>query len=274
MGKERKNYKIGLYLEKALDDKKITTKELADLTGIEVSLLRRYYINEKSPSLTNIEKIAKALDKDVEYFTNDFYFENGNMRASILSYDLLLHIDENSDKDNRKAFKSMVKMLNQVFNSLTDEGRKILVKKLFIFLSTEVYTTAYDEKNPDKTFWSSLISDDSLLKKSFTLNEKDIAKFQIALDNLFNSNVNDEEKEDFLNSTLDKINTTNQLEEQKKDDNWLNQLSSLFYLIFTILYSSLFSASTLYGVRSFILNNKTLLISSSVYSGLSKYMSE
>lgn len=221
MGKERKNYKIGLYLEKALDDKKITTKELADLTGIEVSLLRRYYINEKSPSLTNIEKIAKALDKDVEYFTNDFYFENGNMRASILSYDLLLHIDENSDKDNRKAFKSMVKMLNQVFNSLTDEGRKILVKKLFIFLSTEVYTTAYDEKNPDKTFWSSLISDDSLLKKSFTLNEKDIAKFQTALDNLFNSNVNDEEKEDFLNSTLDKINTTNQLEEHKKDDNWL-----------------------------------------------------
>ena len=76
MGKERKNYKIGLYLEKALDDKKITTKELADLTGIEVSLLRRYYINEKSPSLTNIEKIANALDKDVEYFTSDHYFKS------------------------------------------------------------------------------------------------------------------------------------------------------------------------------------------------------
>lgn len=44
---ERNNYQIGIYLEKALDDKKITTKELADLTGIEVSLLRRYYINEK-----------------------------------------------------------------------------------------------------------------------------------------------------------------------------------------------------------------------------------
>lgn len=236
MGKERKNYKIGLYLEKALEDKKITTKELADLTGIEVSLLRRYYINEKSPSLTNIEKIAKALDKDVEYFTNDFYFENGNMRASILSYDLLLHIDENSDKDNRKAFKSMVKMLNQVFNSLTDEGRKTLVKKLFIFLSTEVYTTAYDEKNPDKTFWSSLISDDSLLKKSFTLNERDIAKARVALDNLFSPNVDAEEKEEFLNSTLDKVNTTNQLQEQKKDDNWLKSINCHLFFILFLLY--------------------------------------
>ena len=113
----------------------------------------------------------------------------------------------------------MVKMLNQVFNSLTDEGRKLLVKKLFIFLSTEVYTTAYDEKNPNKTFWSSLLSDDSLLKKSFTLNERDIAKARVALDKLFSPNVDEEEKEEFLNSTLDKVNTTNQLQEQKKDDN-------------------------------------------------------
>lgn len=219
MRTERNNYQIGIYLEKALSEKNMSVKQLSDCTGINIRLLSKYLINEQCPSLTNIQKIANALDKDVEYFTNDFYFENGDMRASILSYDLLLHIDENSDKDNRKAFKSMVKMLNQVFNSLTDEGRKILVKKLFIFLSTEVYTTAYDEKNPNKTFWSSLISDESLLKKSFTLNEKDIAKFQIALNNLFNPNVNDEEKEEFLNSTLDKINTTNQLQEQKKDDN-------------------------------------------------------
>ena len=216
---ERNNYQIGIYLEKALTDKNMSVKQLSDYTGISARLLSRYLNNEKCPSLTNIQKIAKALDKDVEYFTKDFYFENGDMRASILSYDLLLHIDEKSDNDNRKAFKSMVKMLNQVFNSLTDEGRKILVKKLFIFLSTEVYTTAYDEKNPNKTFWSSLLSDDSLLKKSFTLNERDIAKARVALDNLFSPNVNAEEKEEFLNSTLDKVNTTNQLQEQKKDDN-------------------------------------------------------
>lgn len=147
MGKERKNYKIGLYLEKALDDKKITTKELADLTGIEVSLLRRYYINEKSPSLTNIEKIAKALDKDVEYFTNDFYFENKNMKEILMNSTILLHIANNTDDSNSKAFKSSIKLMKQIFNSSTDAGRKKLLDEFIIFLSDKAYDIAYEDKN-------------------------------------------------------------------------------------------------------------------------------
>lgn len=147
MGKERKNYKIGLYLEKALDDKKITTKELADLTGIEVSLLRRYYINEKSPSLTNIKKIAKALDKDVEYFTNDFYFENKNMKEILLNSTILIHIANNADDNNSKAFKSSIKLMKQIFNSSTDAGRKKLLDEFIIFLSDKAYDIAYEDKN-------------------------------------------------------------------------------------------------------------------------------
>lgn len=147
MGKERKNYKIGLYLEKALDDKKITTKELADLTGIEVSLLRRYYINEKSPSLTNIEKIAKALDKDVEYFTNDFYFENKNMKEILMNSTILLHIANNTDDSNSKAFKASIKLMKQIFNSSTDAGRKKLLDEFIFFLSDKAYDIAYEDKN-------------------------------------------------------------------------------------------------------------------------------
>lgn len=147
MGKERKNYKIGLYLEKALDDKKITTKELADLTGIEVSLLRRYYINEKSPSLTNIKKIAKALDKDVEYFTNDFYFENKNMKEILLNSTILIHIANNADDNNSKAFKASIKLMKQIFNSSTAAGRKKLLDEFIIFLSDKAYDIAYEDKN-------------------------------------------------------------------------------------------------------------------------------
>lgn len=147
MGKERKNYKIGLYLEKALDDKKITTKELADLTGIEVSLLRRYYINEKSPSLTNIKKIAKALDKDVEYFTNDFYFENKNMKEILLNSTILIHIANNTDDSNSKAFKASIKLMKQIFNSSTAVGRKKLLDEFIIFLSDKAYDIAYEDKN-------------------------------------------------------------------------------------------------------------------------------
>ena len=147
MGKERNNYQIGIYLEKALDDKKITTKELADLTGIEVSLLRRYYINEKSPSLTNIEKIAKALDKDVEYFTNDFYFENKNMKEILMNSTILLHIANNTDDSNSKAFKASIKLMKQIFNSSTAAGRKKLLDEFIIFLSDKAYDIAYEDKN-------------------------------------------------------------------------------------------------------------------------------
>lgn len=147
MRTERNNYQIGIYLEKALDDKKITTKELADLTGIEVSLLRRYYINEKSPSLTNIEKIAKALDKDVEYFTSDHYFKSKNMKEALLSSIIQPHIANNTDDSNSKAFKASIKLMKQIFNSSTDEGRKKLLDEFILFLSDKVYDIAYEDKN-------------------------------------------------------------------------------------------------------------------------------
>jgi len=85
MGKERNNYQIGIYLEKALNEKNMSIKQLSNFTSINARLLSRYLINEKCPSLTNIQKIANALDKDIEYFTNDFYFENKNMKEILMN---------------------------------------------------------------------------------------------------------------------------------------------------------------------------------------------
>ncbi len=42
MGIDRNNYHIGLYLDKALDDKNLTIKELSDLSGIEITMLRKF----------------------------------------------------------------------------------------------------------------------------------------------------------------------------------------------------------------------------------------
>ena len=121
MGKERNNYQIGIYLEKAL--------------------------NEKCPSLTNIQKIANALDKDIEYFTNDFYFENKNMKEILMNSTILLHIANNTDDSNSKAFKSSIKLMKQIFNSSTDAGRKKLLDEFIIFLSDKAYDIAYEDKN-------------------------------------------------------------------------------------------------------------------------------
>lgn len=47
MGMDRNNYQIGIYLEKALQYKNLTIKELSDLSGIEITMLRKFLINEK-----------------------------------------------------------------------------------------------------------------------------------------------------------------------------------------------------------------------------------
>lgn len=144
---ERNNYQIGIYLEKALTDKNMSVKQLSDCTGINIRLLSKYLINEKCPSLTNIQKIANALDKDVEYFTNDFYFENKNMKEILMNSTILLHIANNTDDSNSKAFKASIKLMKQIFNSSTAAGRKKLLDEFIIFLSDKAYDIAYEDKN-------------------------------------------------------------------------------------------------------------------------------
>ena len=144
---ERNNYQIGIYLEKALNEKNMSIKQLSNFTSINARLLSRYLINEKYPSLTNIQKIANALDKDIEYFTNDFYFENKNMKEILMNSTILLHIANNTDDSNSKAFKSSIKLMKQIFNSSTDAGRKKLLDEFIIFLSDKAYDIAYEDKN-------------------------------------------------------------------------------------------------------------------------------
>lgn len=218
MGLDRNNYKIGLYLDKILQYKNLTIKELSALTNIDVTVLRKYLINELSPSLTTIKTIANALDINYEYFTSDSYINDGDIRATILNNDLILHIDESNEKDLKKALKTMTRMLTQIFNSLSLKGKQKFIHNLHLFLVTSVREIAYSD-NKSKDSWKHLYSDSSLLHDMFGINEKDYAKLRVAFDKLLNNNIDEEEKEEFLNSTLDSVNTTSQLQEQKKDDN-------------------------------------------------------
>lgn len=214
-----KTYEIGLYLDKALNDKKMSIKELSKITGINVNLLRLYLVNEKKPSLDVIKKLSSALDKDVEFFINDSYFKNGDIKASILNNNLILHIDETNEKDLRKAYKAMSHMINQIFNSVSLAGKKEILDTIHLYLTTDIYKIAYNEKNPDKNYWKHLYSDNSLLHDAFGIDEKDIAKMVSIFNKLFKPSVPDEKKEELLYSTLDKINSLENVENDKKDDN-------------------------------------------------------
>lgn len=187
MGMDRNNYQIGIYLEKALQHKHLTTKDLSKLTGIDASMLRKYIINELSPSLTTIKTIASALDMDYEYFINDSYSKDGNIKATILNNDLILHIDKNNEKDLKKAFRAMNRMMNQIFNSLSLKGKRKIAHILHLILVTYIREIAYSD-NKSKDSWKHLYSDSSLLHDMFGISEKDYIKFRTSFNNQLNTN--------------------------------------------------------------------------------------
>lgn len=187
MGMDRNNYQIGIYLEKALQHKHLTTKELSELSGIEITMLRKFLINEKSPSLTTINKISNALNMDPEYFTSDSYSKDGNIKATILNNDLILHIDKNNEKDLKKAFRAMNRMMNQIFNSLSLKGKRKIAHILHLILVTYIREIAYSD-NKSKDSWKHLYSDSSLLHDMFGISEKDYIKFRTSFNNQLNTN--------------------------------------------------------------------------------------
>lgn len=187
MGIDRNNYHIGLYLDKVLNDKNLTTKDLSKLTGIDASMLRKYIINELSPSLTTIKTIASALDMDYEYFINDSYSKDGNIKPTILNNDLILHIDKNNEKDLKKAFRAMNRMMNQIFNSLSLKGKRKIAHILHLILVTYIREIAYSD-NKSKDSWKHLYSDSSLLHDMFGISEKDYIKFRTSFNNQLNTN--------------------------------------------------------------------------------------
>lgn len=187
MGIDRNNYHIGLYLDKVLNDKNLTTKDLSKLTGIDASVLRKYIINVLSPSLTTIKTIASALDMDYEYFINDSYSKDGNIKATILNNDLILHIDKNNEKDLKKAFRAMNRMMNQIFNSLSLKGKRKIAHILHLILVTYIREIAYSD-NKSKDSWKHLYSDSSLLHDMFGISEKDYIKFRTSFNNQLNTN--------------------------------------------------------------------------------------
>lgn len=145
MGIDRNNYQIGIYLDKALQHKNLTTTDLSKLTGIDASMLRKYLINEGSPSLTTIKKIAKALDMDVEYFINDAYYKNKQTKASI-DNELFDMIDETNEINMRKAYKGINRIISQSYNSASATAKKEILEYLYDVMTTDIYKIIYDEK--------------------------------------------------------------------------------------------------------------------------------
>lgn len=147
---DRNNYQIGIYLEKALQYKNLTIKELSDLSGIEITMLRKFLINEKSPSLTTINKISNALNMDPEYFTKDAYYKDILVRTSI-DEEMFARIDKANDQNIRQSYKAINRMINQSFNSVSLNGKKAILESLYHVMTTDIYKATYNEKSKEES---------------------------------------------------------------------------------------------------------------------------
>lgn len=201
MEKERQNFKIGIYLEKALRDAGMSIDELSKKTGIASNLIRRYIVNEKSPSLTNIKQIAAATGKDIEFFTEDTFYRDGMMRAQAFESTLMVNVKHGDPKSYKTAYKNICKMVDQIFNTVSDDGKEKIVEQLFLFLTTDLYPIVYEEKNPDKKYWSYRFTDSSALEEWKQSNLR--TGRQLA--NLFSKDEEDEELDTALLKAVDKM---------------------------------------------------------------------
>lgn len=187
MGIDRNNYQIGLYLDKALQYKKLTIKDLSKSSGIDASMLRKYISNESSPSLTTIKKIAKVLGMDIEYFTKDAYYKDVQVKTNI-NEEMYARIDEANDQNIRLSYKSINRMINQIFSSVSLEGKRKIIHTLHFFLVTYIREIAYSD-NKSKDSWKLLYYDSSLLHDMFGINEKDYIKLRTSFNKQLNDNI-------------------------------------------------------------------------------------
>ena len=99
----------------------------------------------------------------------------------------LAQAQDNNEKDLKKAFRAMNRMMNQIFNSLSLKGKRKIAHILHLILVTYIREIAYSD-NKSKDSWKHLYSDSSLLHDMFGISEKDYIKFRTSFNNQLNTN--------------------------------------------------------------------------------------
>lgn len=235
MEKERNSYKIGIYLERALNQKKWKISDLAEASGIDKDMLQKYLVNRRSPSYSSIEIIANAMELPVDYFIHDTFDvpkeaiiqnEHGyELRAHIANSDLMINIKKDDEKSYIKAFKALQKMNIQIFNSLTPKGKEKMILAMYRSLLDDLYPIAFEEKNKE-SFWKYVFDDRGYWETSRDADKRTISMIKSIVDDtiekLLDREDNDSEQmdtiNDILSSTAVKLNNIDKYNNNEEND--------------------------------------------------------
>lgn len=111
---------------------KLTQKELSKITGISEISIRKYESGDRTPKIDAIEKLALALNVQIDYIIGRSEFEKFD--SSIINNDLksLIAIIESSNPEHSKLLRDIIDIaFLTVNNSKNDIDKLSIIKELY-----------------------------------------------------------------------------------------------------------------------------------------------
>ena len=84
--------------------KNISQEDLSNLSGINLSTIKKYEVGIRRPKYEQLEKIAEALGINVNHFYNTEYKTVGDVMSTIVSMDRQIGLDITAAKDESGAY--------------------------------------------------------------------------------------------------------------------------------------------------------------------------
>lgn len=138
---------IGSKIKNIRQEKGLTQKQLAQLTGLSEISIRKYESNSRNPKIENIKKIAKALDIETANLVNwnDLDLEETSELIGELS------ANPNDSEDCKKGLKLFARINYSIFEVL-DYATKLFPdqsKNIVDFLESDEWSE-FNEKIHDE----------------------------------------------------------------------------------------------------------------------------
>lgn len=111
------NNNIGNNIRKLRIEKKFTQQELANKSSISLSALNKYERGERIPKIDTIEKLATALNVQIDYILGHSNFKRFD--SQIMQNDIvdLIQLTDNTDEDFSKLTRNIVDTMYLTINN-------------------------------------------------------------------------------------------------------------------------------------------------------------
>ncbi len=144
---EEKDMNIARMMKYYRQLKNISQEDLSNLSGINLSTIKKYEVGIRKPKYEQLEKIAEALGINVNHFYNTEYKTVGDVMSTIISMDRQFGLDITGSKDDNGEYDP-----KSIHISFKDENIK---KALSEYLSLK----ESDSDNADELIAKLLLSD-------------------------------------------------------------------------------------------------------------------